>query len=216
MATGRIGFVLIAVLPALAACGPGPAAGPAANEAAPVRDPAATARAAAPAGPGATPALAPLTADGWGPLRIGMTLDEVAAAAGPDADPDAPGGAEPEACDTFHPARAPEGLRVMVERGRLTRISIAAPTAIRTDRGLGPGDSAQAVREAYRDRVRASPHEYDEAPAEYLTSWTTDVGVEPYVQAAAARGIRYEVDRRGRVAQVHAGGPSIQYVEGCS
>ena len=30
-----------------------------------------------------------------------------------------------------------------------------------------------------------------------------------------SRGIRYEVGDNGKVAFIHAGGPSIQYVEGC-
>ena len=33
--------------------------------------------------------------------------------------------------------------------------------------------------------------------------------------AANARGIVYEVGLEGDVSQIHAGGPSIQYVEGC-
>src|SRR5690606_9967730 len=51
-----------------------------------------------------------ITADGWGPLRIGMTRDEVVAAAGDDANPDAVGGPDPQRCDQFRPARAPAGL----------------------------------------------------------------------------------------------------------
>jgi hypothetical protein len=53
-----------------------------------------------------------------------MTLAEVTAAAGPDSDPDSVGGAEPESCDQFRPANAPEGVLVMIEQGKLTRISL--------------------------------------------------------------------------------------------
>lgn len=166
---------------------------------------------AAPTAPG----TAPLTAEGWGPLRIGMTLAEVVGAAGPDSDPAAVGGPEPEVCDIFHPARTPEGLLVMVEQGRLTSISIAAPTEVRTDRGLGPGATAGEVEAAYPAGLKSEPHEYEEAPARYLTMWTVGGGEEPYVRSADARGIRYEVDHSGRVSVIHAGGPSIQYVEGC-
>ena len=36
------------------------------------------------------------------------------------------------------------------------------------------------------------------------------------VQDEAARGIVYEIDGAGKVGAIHAGGPSIQYVEGCA
>ena len=32
----------------------------------------------------------------------------------------------------------------------------------------------------------------------------------------AARGLLYEIDGTGKVGAVRAGGPSIQYVEGCA
>ena len=175
---------------------------------------AATAPAAAPASDQANDA-APLTAGGWGPLHIGMTLDEVLAVAGPDSDPEAVGGPEPEACDIFHPAKAPEGLRVLIEEGRLARISISGPTEVKTDRGLGPGDTAAAVKAAYGAELISSPHEYEEAPAQYLTVWASGASREPYVRSSEARGIRYEVGGDGRVDVIHSGGPSIQYVEGC-
>ena len=152
---------------------------------------------------------APLTAEGWGPLRIGMTRDEVVAASGEDANPQAVGGPDPEACDEFRPARAPEGMLVMVERGRLTRISLSAGSDVRTERGFGPGDPASAIRAAYGDAAVISPHKYQPHPAEYITVWAT---APP---GPDARGIVYEIGPDGRVAHVHAGGPSIQYVEGC-
>jgi len=164
-----------------------------------------------------TPALAAvptLTFLGWGPLRIGMTLAEIAAALGPDADPEAVGGPEPEQCDQFRPARAPEGLLVMVEEGRLTRISLIRDAAIETDRGLKLGATAAAVRAAHGPALVAMPHKYQDPPAEYLTFWSVGRPAQD-VTDPAARGIRYEIGEDGRVAMIHAGGESIQYVEGC-
>lgn len=152
---------------------------------------------------------AALTAQGWGPLRIGMTRDEVAAAAGADANPGAVGGPDPEACDEFRPSRAPEGMIVMVEDGRLTRISLGAGSRVRTDRGIGVGDRVEAVRAAYGADVESSPHAYWPAPAAYLVVWTTPP------PGPDARGVLYEVDAEGRVAHVRAGGPSIEHPEGC-
>lgn len=163
----------------------------------------------------AVPTVSVLTADGWGPLAVGMTMAQITAALGPDADPDAVGGAEPERCDQFRPARAPAGLLVMVEDGRLSRISLINDSNIVTDRGFGLGASASAVKAAYGRAAVATPHKYSDAPAEYVTVWkggprAPDPDVKP-----SARGIVYEVDAQGRVGMIHAGGPSIQYIEGC-
>lgn len=179
-------------------------------------------RAPAPAAPEAeAPAPAPvdanaLTANGWGPLRIGMSLAEVTAALGADSNPNAVGGADPAQCDEFRPERAPEGMRVMIEDGVLTRISLARGSSIKTDRGFGVGDSAAAIKTAYGADATATPHKYSEAPAEYITAWTNRAQGTEYVQDTSARGIVYEIGNDGMVAHVHAGGPSIQLVEGCS
>ena len=137
-----------------------------------------------------------------------MTHADVVAAAGPDADPDAVGGPDPETCDEFRPSRAPEGMLVMIEDGRLARISISK-AGIRTDRGFGIGATASAIKAAYGAGASATPHQYLSAQAEYITVWTTDPN------ATDARGIVYETGPDGLVISVLAGGPSIQYVEGC-
>ncbi|MBA3677329.1 MAG: hypothetical protein H0W74_08000 [Sphingosinicella sp.] len=163
-------------------------------------------------------ALAALTPEGWGPLKIGMTLAEIGAALGPDADPGAVGGAEPSVCDQFRPARAPRGLLVMVEKGRLSRVSLINDSPVRTDKGLGVGDGAGEVAGAYGAAAITSPHEYVGKPAAYMDAWVGGGGGSgsASVTAPSARGIRYEIDGKGVVSAIHAGGPSIQYVEGCS
>lgn len=165
--------------------------------------------------PAPAPAADVLTAQGFGPLRIGMTRAEVEAALGADSNPGAVGGPEPEACDTFHPARAPEGLTVMVEQGVLTSIWLQRGSALKTDRGFGLGDTATAIKAAYGPLAYVSPHKYSPAPAEYITTWS-DGGAAGYVQNPAARGIAYHIGTDGTAEHVAAGGPSIQYVEGCA
>lgn len=152
-----------------------------------------------------------LTADGWGPLRIGMTRAEVVAAAGEDANPEAVGGPDPEQCDAFRPALAPTGMLVMIEQGRLTRITLTGGSEVETEEGFGVGDSASAIKTAYGARASVTPHKYVPAPAEYITVWNTDARPP----APDARGMVYEVGADARVTHVHAGGPSITYVEGC-
>lgn len=165
----------------------------------------------------ATPVSEALTSEGWRTLRVGMTRAEIEAAMGADANPDAVGGSEPEACDFFRPGQAPEGLLVMLRDGALSRISVAEPATVRTADGFGVGSSAAEIKAFYGDRAVVTPHVYQEAPAEDIFVWD---GARPapndYITDDSRRGIRYEIGGDGAVMQVHVGGPDIQLVEGCS
>jgi hypothetical protein len=200
----------IAVIAALvvAACSPS------SNEPAPATPAEPTLAAEAPA-PSPAITFDVLTPDGIGPLKIGLTKDEVIAAAGDTRTPDAAGipGSE---CSEFQPQRAPDGLWVMIEAGKLTRITVGEMSTLKTDKGLGLGDPADAVKTAYGAEAKTTPHKYQGAPAEYITWWTGGPRSEPHVQDETARGIVYEIDGTGKVGAIHAGGPSIQYVEGCA
>lgn len=210
------GFALTAVL-LLAGCG-GAGSGGRENAAAPAGNAAGGAPASAPRAE-ARPAAATsvLTAEGFGPLRIGMSRAEAVEALGEDSNPQAVGGPDPESCDEFRPARAPAGMLAMIEDGRLTRISLVEGARVETDRGLGLGAAAAAVRAAYGKDLRAGPHKYEQAPSEYLTAWAKGAPRGEQVETApSARGIRYDIGAQGRVQAIHAGGPSIQYVEGCA
>lgn len=199
-------FVVLAAL-AFAACSPS------GQQPADTAAPAEPAAAPAPTTPAVSGAM---TADGWGPLRIGMTKDEVIAAVGPTKNPGAVGGPDEEACTEFQPERAPDGLWVMIEEGKLTRITIGDNSPVQTDKGLGVGATAEQVKATYGDAAQSSPHKYQDAPAEYIAVWSGGPRSEPYVQDPNARGIVYEIDGAGKASFIHAGGPSIQYVEGCA
>lgn len=162
-----------------------------------------------PASAPATAASTRLTPHGWGPLRIGMTRDEVVAALGEDANPGAVGGPDPAQCEEFRPTRAPEGMLVMIRNGRLTRISVSRGSAVTTDRGFGVGAQASRIEEAIGGDAVVTPHQYVSAPARYITVWAGDS------TGPDARGVRYEINGEGRVSHIHGGGPSIRYVEGC-
>ena len=181
----------------------------------------ADALATAPAAPSATPAADSsnvLTSEGFASLRIGMTKAEVEAAMGADSDPNAVGGPDPATCDQWRPARAPEGLLVMIQDGVLTQITASSPLTLKTDRGFGVGDTAAAIKAAYGAQAVSQPHKYSPAPAEDIFVWTTGGPATPnaYVQDTAARGVRYEIGEDGKVGIVHVGGPAIQLVEGCA
>lgn len=152
-----------------------------------------------------------LTAQGYGPLRVGMTRAEIESALGPDANPNAVGGPDPASCDMFRPAQAPEGLLVMVEQGVLTSVWLTRNAAVETDRALNIGDPAAEVKRVYGDAAEVTPHKYESAPSEYITVWST-----PDRRGPNARGLTYEIGSDGRVESIAGGGPSIQYVEGCA
>lgn len=143
-----------------------------------------------------------------------MARGEVEAALGADADPGAVGGPNPEACDQFKPERAPDGMLLMLEKGKLTRISLGRGADMATDRGIRLGDGAAKVRAAYGADLRSTPHAYLDPEGGYLTAWARGGG-DGEVHDPAARGIRYEIGTDDRVTAIHAGGPAIQYVEGC-
>ncbi len=164
-----------------------------------------------------------ITSEGWNSLRIGMTRAEVTAAVGAQANPNTVGGADPASCDLFHPANAPEGMLVMIQRDVLTSITLRNNTTLKTDRGFGVGDTAAEIKAAYGASAHVLPHHYIGLPAEYITVWTNTGGATPNEHGLLpenttpnARGIRYETNAEGVVTAVHAGGTSIQYVEGCS
>jgi hypothetical protein len=192
-------FVLTAAL-AFAACTPGaetpaePASTPAAGTAQP------------------TSSGEALTADGWTTLKIGMARADLVGAVGDNSIPDGVGGPDPDSCDEFHPAKAPEGLFVMLEGKKLSRITITELSKLKTADGFGIGDDPAAIKAFYGARAAASPHQYQDKPAEYITVWQTSPARD---YDPAARGFVYEVDGTGKVGAIHAGGASIQYVEGC-
>jgi len=142
--------------------------------------------------------------------------EEVIAAVGDNSVPGGVGGPDEDACTEFHPARAPEGLFVMIEEGKLSRITLTELSKLKTADGFGLGEDPAAIKTFYGARAAATPHKYQDKPAEYVTVWKGAARSEPYVQDPAARGFVYEVDGTGKVGAIHAGGPSIQYVEGCA
>ena len=151
-----------------------------------------------------------LTAEGIGPIRVGQTIGEVQAMSGASDTPIA----SPDACNIFHPSRAPAGVFVMTEMGRVSRVTLRDGSTARTDKGFGVGADASAIKSTYGGGVIVQPAKYDPAPAQDLFVWARG-GSTSYVTDPDARGVRFEVGTDGKVKAVHAGGPSIQLAESC-
>ena len=149
----------------------------------------------------ASAAAPPITADGWGELKVGMQAREAIRRFGLNEAASIPG---EDSCRQFASTAQPE-LIVMTVDGRVARLSLYRPSPLRTDRGFTIGDREAAIRKAYGPGLKVEAHAYDDKPAHYLTFWTKP----------GKRGVRYETDMKGKVNAIHAGGPEIQFIEGC-
>ena len=145
-----------------------------------------------------------LTPAGWGPVRIGMTREQVTKTLKVDLQGDAFDN-EGSCVNLYGADGVLPGLFFMFEDGKLTRISATGPSAVATPRGMHVGSTAEEVRKAYGSGLVTEPHKYEDAPAEYLTFW-----LRP-----SKSGVRFETDMQGKVEEIHAGNDSIQLVEGC-
>ena len=146
-----------------------------------------------------------LTPAGWGPVRIGMTRDQVAKALNVELEGEAFDN-EGSCIELFPASEQLKGTYFMFLDGRLSRISVADSDKITTPRGIHVGSTADEVRTAYGEKLQAEPHHYVDLPAEYLTYW-----LKP-----AKSGVRFETDAGRKVQIIHAGNDSIQLIEGCA
>jgi len=148
-----------------------------------------------------------LTVEGYGDMRIGMSLEDARRVSGqPMANP--PLDEEtPSACSEqeYHTADGDQ-LWLMFEGDKITRItaSTEAPHT-RTAQNVGVGSTDAEVRTAYQNVIEEGAH-YNPPPAHNLIIWTTP----------EQSGLLFEVSEQGIVTSVHAGGPSIRYMEGCA
>jgi hypothetical protein len=141
-----------------------------------------------------------LDANGFGPLKIGMSFAQAQHVIGPALRPTEPSLRPSRSCDQL-PLSGHPGVALMFVDGVLHRIDIFQP-GIRTSRGIAAGDPVDKVSQAYAGLTR-TPNAYDEREA-YLTA-----GPEH------GRALRFETDK-GRIGLIYAGDwTQVQYVEGC-
>ncbi len=144
-----------------------------------------------------------LTEHGIGPVRVGMTLAEVAGAtiAGIRLV-----GTDSTECSYLSWRDGPPGVLIMAEGGRVVRIDVRNP-AIKTPEGIKIGSTEAEVQQRYAGLVEAQPHKYSDG--HYLV-------VTPRNPADSNLRIVFETD--GKKVETFRGGlvPQVQYVEGCS
>lgn len=163
---------------------------------------------AAPATTPATPAADPAAQgsarlDGYGPLTLGATLEEVRAAWKESLQGDVP--------DDYCHALRPQGSQaddviLMIEGKRLVRYDV------RNDRIVAPGGgkvgmSLGQLQTLYPDRGDLTPHKYDEKGH--------NLRVRPAAEGGAL--VNFEINGDGNVTAWRVGKtPQVDYVEGCS
>ena len=139
--------------------------------------------------------------DGAGPVKIGMTLNQLNRALNesfsmPDDDGE-------KACFYRESSKRP-GIAFMVEEGRITRVDVTKRN-ISTASGIRVGDSEAQVMKAYSGKIEVEPHAYTGPEGHYLTVYSSD----------GRYGLRFETDGH-EITGFYAGEKhAIAYIEGC-
>jgi hypothetical protein len=139
--------------------------------------------------------------EGIGPVRAGMSVDEVLPLA------DWSGLERRQQAESCWYLRydGPAAFLLMIIDGRVARIELRGKSALRTISGAHLGMSEDALRAMYGARLDVQPHKYDPD------------GHTIVLEASSGDfGLRFETSK-GKVTAIQAG-PSehLHYVEGCS
>jgi len=137
--------------------------------------------------------------EGLGDLRIGQPIPAGSAWAERGA----------QASDTCRTISSPDfrGIYAIVEGGKVRRITAGGRSTARLAENIGVGSTEKEVRGWFAG-FRAEPHEYQAAPAKYLTAPNAESG-DP--------ALRFEIGDDGKVTLIHVGTmPVLGYVEGCA
>lgn len=140
-----------------------------------------------------------LKLEGLGDLRIGQPI--------PVGSTWAERGAQ--ASDTCRIVRSPDfaGAYAIVEGGKERRITVGQRSTVRLAEDIGVGSTEKKVRDRFAG-FRAEPHEYQAAPAKYLTAPNA---------ASGDPALRFEIGDDGKVALFHVGTiPALVDVESCA
>ena len=137
---------------------------------------------------------------GIGPIRAGMTVGQANAAVGGGFS--APAGSG-NGCTYAAFTRAPKGVAVMLENGKVARVEVRSGS-VATTTGAKIGDSELRVMALYSGRVTTTPHKY--LPnGHYLT-------VAP---SAGNNRIVFETDGNNVTNYRSGQQPQVEYVERC-
>jgi hypothetical protein len=139
--------------------------------------------------------------NGIGPVKIGMTVEEIRRLVGPIEDDKA--AYDSDGCYFITPLNGPDGVLFMILGGRVARIDITNP-AISTERGIRIGASEDEIAKAY-GKVEIGPHFYGGPDGHYVR-----------VAAIREKLLLLFETQNGIVATYRAGETNaVNFVEGC-
>jgi hypothetical protein len=145
-----------------------------------------------------------LNEDGLGQIQVGMPLDEAVSMGLLNENP-----TMKKECDFVFPAVGagiPDGVSVMVVRGKIARIDVDTGS-VTTEDGAKIGDTEERIKSIYDGDVQVEPHKYIQG-GHYMTVMGDS--------ASAGKAIVFETDGK-RVTMFRAGRvPEVKWVEGCS
>ena len=147
---------------------------------------------------------ASLAINGFGPIRVGMTLAEASESTRREITIAYDSGRN---CAYAEPRGGPEGLRFMVIDGEIVRIDIHSPS-LTTLSGIHNGSGESEVYDAYPGRIRRERHPYDQGGS-YLIYEPKDASDQEYLMI-------FETD--GAVVTSFRSGfkQPVSFIEGCS
>ncbi|MCB0415221.1 MAG: hypothetical protein KDD50_12860 [Bdellovibrionales bacterium] len=150
-----------------------------------------------------------LSKEGYGPVKIGMSIQQASKALGIELKSPNPEQDEPY-CFYVYPNGDYKDIGFMVTEQKISRIEIrkgdnANSSNIKTKEGIGIGSTTEEVKLAYRD-LSIDPHPYSPPNAKYLI-----------FKKGQEFQIIFETDDQGVVEAVRVGKkPEVQYIEGCA
>lgn len=141
---------------------------------------------------------------GFGPVRVGMTVQEAGAALGtrlvPVIDP------PDEECATYGPESGFDGVAFLVARGVVVRTDVTAGST-QTPEGVALGQSEDEAQRRYGGRLAVGDHDYL-VGGRYLTLIPTTPADEDFRLVIETDGRKVTALRAGRL-------PEVEYSEGC-
>jgi hypothetical protein len=146
-----------------------------------------------------------VTVTGVGPVLVGMTLDEAAAAWGQELVQEGPVlGDGAQSCRHVRPASGLPDVLLMLVDDVVARVDVPEGSPVRTERFVGVGSTEAEVRAAYEGRVEQEPHPY------------TDGHSLRHVPDDQRYTIVFETDGE-RVTSFRSGyAEQVSWIEGCA
>ena len=136
---------------------------------------------------------------GFGPVKIGMTVDEAATALGSKL----VGRGTPSVCYFVRPENEPAGIMFMVTDGRIARVDVT-DSPIPTAAGVRMGDPEGKIEMVYPGSVESQPHKYTDG--HYLIVGFQQSGNRIIFETDGTKVTRYRAGKQ----------PEVDWLEGCS